>query len=164
MLIAVMSDSHNNRDSLSKAIDMINKRGCEVLIHCGDYTSPSSVTEFKSFHGMVYGVFGNMDRGIWPVKHLISEEVSNFSLFSMEGEVELEGKKIAFTHYPETARNMAKSGKYHVVFYGHTHKHHTDRESYKTPLINPGDIQGRYGKSSFIFYDLSTGEVEKIDL
>jgi predicted phosphodiesterase len=81
-----------------------------------------------------------------------------------EGEITIERKKIAFTHYPEIANSLAGTDMYDLVFYGHTHRYKINRVNEKTCLINPGDISGRYGKSSFIFYELSTGEIEKIDL
>ena len=164
MLIAVMSDSHDNKDKLRKAINLITEKNCKVLIHCGDFTSPDLLYEFMEFSGKVYGVFGNIDRDINYMKKIADSEVQNIELMGREGNVNIEGKKIAFTHYPETANSLAGTDMYNLVFYGHTHRYKVNRFNEKTFLINPGDISGRYGKSNFIFYELSTGEIEKIDL
>ena len=159
-----MSDSHNNRDKLRKAIELINEQKCKILIHCGDFTSPSILYEFKDFSGKVYGVFGNIDTEIGRMQKLTSTEINNLQFMGTEGTIVIEEKRIAFTHYPEIARMMAREGNYHIVFYGHTHRYNVNKISHKTLLINPGEISGRYGKSSFIFYNLSTEEIKKIDL
>ncbi len=164
MFIAVMSDSHDNKNKLRKAVNLIREKSCEVIIHCGDFTSPDMLYEFSEFSGKVYGVFGNIDRDTLYMKKIADSEVQNIILMGSEGEINIENKKIAFTHYPEIANSLARTDLYDLIFYGHTHRHKINRVNEKTYLINPGDISGRYGKSTFIFYELSTGKMEKIDL
>jgi hypothetical protein len=40
MLIAVMSDSHDNIWNLRKAVEIIKDRQAGLLIHCGDFIAP----------------------------------------------------------------------------------------------------------------------------
>jgi len=40
LLIAVISDSHDHRDNILKAVSIINEKNVEALIHCGDYIAP----------------------------------------------------------------------------------------------------------------------------
>lgn len=153
-----MSDSHNNRANIKRAIEIINNRNCQLILHCGDLTSSSVLTEFSVFKGRVYCVSGNMDRpgGLNNLSH-------NIEFMGIKGLIQLGEKKVAFTHYPDMALSLAKNGDYDVVFYGHTHRYDINRDN-KIPLINPGEILGRTGKSGFIFYDLHTGEIDKVDL
>ena len=57
-------------------------------------------------------------------------------------EITLGGKKIAVVHYPEKARALAESGKYEMVFYGHTHKPWEERIG-QCRLVNPGELAGQ---------------------
>ena len=160
MLIAVMSDSHDNKNNLRSAISIINGRKCKTLIHCGDFTSPMILYEFKNFEGKVYGVFGNNDYDMDGMKET-AKEAGNIEFLGFEAELGLDGKMIALSHYPVIARGLAMSGHYRAVFYGHTHIFNIE-ECELTFLINPGEIAEEKGTSSFIFYKLSSGKVEKV--
>jgi predicted phosphodiesterase len=48
-------------------------------------------------------------------------EHKNLTAFRQIGEIKLAGKTIGFTHFPDRAKNMAESGAYDFVFYGHSH-------------------------------------------
>ena len=84
--------------------------------------------------------------------------------------MELGGKKIAFTHFPEIAKKLAQSGEFDLVFYGHTHRawdekvathpkfgKNTEKE---THMINPGELAGQFHKPTFAVYDTQTGELQ----
>ncbi len=163
LLIGVMSDSHNNRNNLRKAIEILNERYCSILIHCGDYTSSDIFKEFRKFNGKVYGVSGNIDEDKYTMKAM-ADMVDNFHFMGIKGEIEVDGKKIAFSHFPDMVRPLAGDGDYHAIFYGHTHVHDIKKVNNKTWFVNPGEIVGRNGKSSCIIYNISTEEFEKIDL
>ena len=40
MKIAVISDSHDHKNNILKAVSIINEREVDALIHCGDYVAP----------------------------------------------------------------------------------------------------------------------------
>ncbi len=63
--------------------------------------------------------------------------------------------KIAFTHYPENARELCESGKYDFVFYGHTHK--PWEETVKNcKMLNPGNVAGEIYPPTFCAWDTVT--------
>ena len=77
--------------------------------------------------------------------------------------IEVDGKKIAVTHYPEPAETLAGSGAYDVVIYGHTHR--AEIRGSKPLVINPGECGGWLeGKSTIVILDLSAMEAELIEL
>ncbi|MBI4837164.1 MAG: metallophosphoesterase family protein [Candidatus Portnoybacteria bacterium] len=70
-----------------------------------------------------------------------------------------EGKKIAFTHFPHPAEDLAKGEKYDIVFYGHTHKPWEEKIG-RVRLVNPGNLAGQFYKPSFAIYDTGANRLE----
>ena len=75
------------------------------------------------------------------------------------GEIEVEGKKIMFVHFPEIARAFASTGNYDAVFYGHNHVSKIERIG-DTWLANPGSIMGRRVAPSYAIYDTDSNDLE----
>jgi putative phosphoesterase len=146
MKIAVVSDTHNNVATFKKAIDWIKKEGIRLILHCGDISSQETIDEaVKYFGDEIKFVKGNADYDLQNVPENL--------------EIELEGKKIAFVHFPDEAKKMAQSGKFDVVFYGHTHRP-WDEKVGECHLINPGELAGQFNKPTFAVYDTTTGELQ----
>lgn len=159
MKIAIVSDSHDNLANIEKAFDYINKEGVEIAIHCGDVCTSRTLREIlNKFNGKFHLVFGNVD-GDRSKMEEVAKMFPNCKIWGETGELIIEGKKIAFLHFPEFARNLASQQKYDFVFYGHTHKPFEEKIG-KTRLINPGNLAGLYYKASFAIYDLKEGNLE----
>jgi putative phosphoesterase len=162
MLIAILSDSHDNTENITKAISMIKERGITHAFHLGDFTSPSSVLHIAESGITWQCVWGNMDIDKEISYKLIA---SHTNLDMAEGdfrELEIDGKKILLTHYPQIARVAALSGKYDACFHGHTHMEAQETLG-QTLLANPGETCGyRYGKAMFGIYDTESGKFENI--
>jgi len=161
MKIAAVSDTHGNVANFRKAMDWINKEGISVVLHCGDIGSLESLKESLAGFGVkFFGVLGNMDKDFsayggpaegWKTKQYnIKEKVLD---------VEFDGKKIAITHFPDAAKKLAQSGKFDLVFYGHTHRP-WDEKVGGCRMINPGELAGQFYKPSFAVYDTSNGNLE----
>ena len=78
-------------------------------------------------------------------------------------------RKIAFNHFPDFAKKLAQSGKYDVVFYGHTHRPWDEKVPVPRSLgevggechmINPGELAGQFYKATFAIYETATGGLE----
>jgi putative phosphoesterase len=74
-------------------------------------------------------------------------------------ELEFDQLHIAVNHYPEVAHALAKSGCYDLVCYGHTHTAHEQRIG-DCLLLNPGELMGLYGKTTFAWFDTVTRGVQ----
>jgi len=171
MKIAIISDTHGNVANLKKAVNWINKENIRVILHCGDIGNPESLKEsLVDFKGELFGVLGNMDNGIsvraglhsgWKTEEY--NKISGVKITSEICEIELDKKKIAITHKPEDAKVLAESGKYDVVFYGHTHKPWEEQipsGSGSCHMINPGELAGQFYKPTFAIYDTQSGKLE----
>jgi len=171
MKLAIISDTHDNLPNFKKAMEWLKKQGIDTVIHCGDACAPATLREvLKDFSGTVYFVFGNVDGDLYRITKLSYEELPNLKVCGEMGELEIEGKKIAFCHFPEFAKGLAHSQKYDLVFYGHTHKpweetlHQsklgTGQEIGKCRLVNPGNLSGWPYKATFAIYDSKTDQLE----
>jgi putative phosphoesterase len=143
--IAIVSDTHNNWASFKKAIEWIKKEKIMLILHCGDISSQETINDAKkNFDGEIKFVKGNADFDLKLPDKM---------------ELELDGKKIVFCHFPTEAKKLAQSGKYDAVFYGHTHRP-WDEKIGNCHMINPGELAGQFYKASFAVYDTATGDLE----
>lgn len=146
MRFAIVSDTHDNINNFNKAIDWLNKEKIEVMLHCGDVCNQSTIDEAKkNFKGEILFVKGNGDYHLENYQDIM--------------EVNLGDKKVAFIHYPDLAKKLAESGKYEMVFYGHTHKPWEEKIG-KCRLVNPGELAGQRFKPTFAVYDTETDKLE----
>jgi len=161
MKIAVISDTHDNLANLEKAISFIKKEKIEVLIHCGDIFRPETAKEiFKNFSGKAHFVLSEeIDEKYFENIEENDLKNSDFKIWRNFGEIEIDNKKIAFSHSPQTAKNLASAEKYDIVFYGHLHKP-WEKKIKKTRLVNPGNLAGLFFKSSFAIYNPENDELE----
>ena len=159
MKFAIISDSHDNVPNLQKALAWMKQNNIKELIHCGDLCAPVIIREVLApeFSGPIHIVFGNVeDRETTPK---LAAEFSQITHYGDLGEIEITGLKIAFIHYPDKAKELAVSGKYDLVFYGHSHKPWEETIG-QTQLINPGTLAGLFYKASFAVYDTDTKKLE----
>ena len=110
------------------------------------------------FPGQSYYVYGNVaDR---EMTGPICDKFPNCHLCGDEGELEIDGQIIAFCHFPDQAEKLAESGKYSLVFFGHTHKPDMRTLPNNCQIINPGTLAGLFNKATFAVYDTATKKLE----
>jgi putative phosphoesterase len=158
MQIAILSDTHSRYATVEKALQMLQDRKINVLLHCGDIEDSETVWLFQGF--TAHFVFGNCDterHGIRQAVHGIGE-----TLYDGYGFVELEGVKIAFTHGDDQRllHELETSRAFDFLFYGHTHKAEEHRTG-PTRVINPGALH-RANPKTFVVLDLATRAVESV--
>lgn len=159
MKIAIISDSHDNITNLETFLDWANKNGVELIIHCGDIAAPGTVKNVLAakFFGPIHLVYGNVaDRDAMPG---VCEALPNVTLHGDVGKINIAGKKIAFCHFPDQAKELAISGQYDLVFYGHTHKPWEETIG-NCRMVNPGTLAGMFYKATFATYDTETDKLE----
>ncbi|MFW9865949.1 MAG: metallophosphoesterase [Candidatus Thorarchaeota archaeon] len=170
MKIAVLSDSHDHKDHILKAISIINERKAEVLIHCGDYVTPFVKKWFDKLDDQIkknfYGVFGNNDGERLFLKRNLGQ-ICKFAENGLELNLELGGKKIYVSHMPrqETISALAHSGKFDMILSGHTHVLRNEKYENGVLSLNPGEVCGYLtGKSTFAIIDTDKLVAEIIEL
>lgn len=144
MLIAIVSDTHHDKESLNKILKCTEK--AEVLIHLGDNVEDAEYIK-KHFKGETYYVRGNCD----PYNSAPSESMLEFN-----------GKKIFAAHGdrygvkmgPLMLKFRAEELGAHIALYGHTHMPHIE-EVEGMWIINPGSpALPRLSKKSIAFMEI----------
>lgn len=163
MIIAVMSDTHDNIWNLRKALKIIKQENAGIIIHCGDFVAPFMLTELEEGGIPVHGVFGNNDGDQYQLTKASLTVFKKITLHGMIGEIDIEGVKIGFTHYKDVAEGLAAGGKYQIVCFGHSHKY-LKKQIGQTLLLNPGEIMGKDGLPGFCFFDTHTLEIKQVEI
>lgn len=169
MKIAVLSDTHDHLDNLNKALSDIKKRKVKAIVFCGDLISPFTTGVLANANLPTYAVLGNNDEDHIGMMKKGGNKFTWFHLSQEYGEVKLDGKKIAFCHYPKLGELLARSREYDAVFYGHTHDVDNKKVG-KTLLLNPGAVcginfdKGAYDKATYAIYDTSKNFANIIEI
>ncbi|MEK7139430.1 MAG: metallophosphoesterase [Patescibacteria group bacterium] len=154
MLIAIISDSHDNIPNIDEGLRLCAEAGVAALLHCGDVCAPSVLKYIaEKFPGPIHLVFGNVDG---DREKMMAFGLPNVTIHGEQATFELADKRIGMVHYPDQARIMAESGQHDFVFYGHNHKPWVETVG-KARLINPGTLAGLFAKPTFALYDTATG-------
>ncbi|GAB4578398.1 MAG: metallophosphoesterase [Anaerolineales bacterium] len=162
MQIAVLSDTHDNIWKLDLALPSLQR--ADVILHCGDLCSPFMVVRLgKGVGGKpVHVVLGNND-GDPRLLTLKALETGNVTLHGQFASLNLNGFRIALNHYPEIAHPLARAQQFDLVCYGHDHTAYEARIG-STLLLNPGEVSGINGRSSFALVNTQTGQVKWLEL
>lgn len=156
MKIAIFSDVHDNLSRWQEAAEVIKSEKIRIGICCGDIGDLPTIEKIAESFDTLYLVLGNLD---YHAKEKTVLFPGNIKFTLDYGDVELEGKKTAFTHNQHLARKLAESNRYDLVFYGHTHTPWEEKIGSIT-LLNPGEVAGQFGKASFCIYDLKNMKAE----
>jgi putative phosphoesterase len=162
MKIGIISDTHDNLWRLEEAIPHLQQT--EAVIHCGDLISPFMVHSLgKGMAGKpVHMVWGNNDGDKRAVSK-VAEGYEGFHIYGEFADLQLGDLRIAVNHFPEIGRSLAQSDLYGLVCYGHDHTAYNDMIG-KTLLLNPGEIMGLFGTSSFVILETKTMVFEQITI
>ena len=158
MIVALMSDSHDNMDALARAVAYCNAKKVDAVLHAGDLVAPFVSRELGKLRAPLTIVFGNNDGERHGLRGVFEGQI-----FEPPHEIMLGGKKVLMLHDPIILDTLRESKKYDLILYGHLHK----IEVTKTPtlVVNPGEIGGWLtGKSTMALWDTETNEVEIVEV
>ncbi len=169
MLVGVISDTHDNLERVDRAVRVLNERGVELVIHCGDYVAPFVLKRLGALEAKLVGVFGNNDGD--KVLLLRAARELGFELHGQPHELELAGRRVLVLHgvgdgrmTRAVVRALAERGGYDVILYGHTHRSEVARVG-GALVVNPGEVFGMlYGRSTLALVDLERLEAEVVEL
>ncbi|MFA5354587.1 MAG: metallophosphoesterase [Thermodesulfovibrionales bacterium] len=159
MIIGIISDSHDHLDNLQKTIDLFKERQVEHIIHAGDFTSPFTWRVLKHFEGGFTGIFGNNDG-----ERVLMRKLSQERVYTQPYKLTLDGKRIVVMHEPDVVDDLAASGNFDLIVFGHTHVPEIRREN-NTLIVNPGELCGWVKRRATVAVaDLRTMTAEIVDL
>ncbi|MGD8813907.1 MAG: YfcE family phosphodiesterase [Anaerolineales bacterium] len=161
MKLAVLSDTHDNMRNFEQVLPHL--READAVLHCGDLETPSFVQRLaKSVAVPVHIVWGNCDRDRIDMQQ-IAEGMGHVQFHGVTADLELEGIAVAATHYPHMASDLAYSGHFGLVCFGHDHVPHEEWVG-DCLLLNPGEVQGLHGRCTMAVVKLPERSVEWIEL
>jgi len=130
--IGVLSDSHDDLDSLARAVALFNAESVVQVLHAGDIVSPFTFEIFRELRAPLGGVYGNNDGD-----RLLLRERSQGALHVQPHFVTLDGVRGVIVHEPPLVGALARSGDFDFVVYGHTHVPEVRLEG-SCLVVNPG--------------------------
>ncbi|MEM3421411.1 MAG: metallophosphoesterase [Candidatus Hadarchaeum sp.] len=162
-VIGLMSDTHDKLDAVERAIEFFNQAKVTHVLHAGDLNSPFVVPKFSKLRARLHYVWGNNDGDRETIAARFDElglpPPQNFA------SLRLGGRRIALLHgtHPEIVETVIRSGRYHVVVRGHTHR---AKVFGKKPLVvNPGEVCGYLtGRETVAVLDLDRLRVRIVEL
>ena len=164
MKICILSDSHDNRLPLKKAVEEARDWGAECIIHCGDVISAYTLRTVVHIGVPIHSIHGNNVGDIPVLVEMSKDPSNNVSYYGMDATLELGGRRIFVVHYPHYAEGMVLTGDYDLVCCGHDHvlnlKQVTNIKGGNSWLVNPGSVAGLGGPATYVRADLATMEFE----
>lgn len=161
MRIGVISDTHDNIWKLEKALEQL--QGVDLVIHCGDLCAPFMVKHLgEGIEVPIHIVWGNNEGDPFRIAR-VAEGYPHVHLEGELAQLEVDGFRVGVHHYPEVAVDLARSGSYDIVCYGHDHTAHEEMIG-DCLLLNPGEIMGMNGKSSLAIVEFPEMKVDSIEL
>lgn len=155
MLVALLSDIHDHTTHLLLALHAAHEQGCTHLLFMGDMAELATFQLLREeWPYSIDLVFGNNEYEIDAFRKLVCLH-PHTKLHEAEADIELDKRRIYFTHLPGAALRVAGSGSHDAVFYGHTHSPEV-RYINSTLLVNPGEVYGRHGFPSIAVYNTAT--------
>lgn len=158
MRVGIFSDTHNDLSSIQAAMRALIDNHAELILHCGDLTSPAAAACLAGLP--VIHVTGNGDVAESEINARLRElDPANRSLEVFTAE--WEGLRVAALHSHQAGllRGMIQGGRYDLIFHGHTHRPRDERVS-QTRVINPGALGVKMdGQRSFCLLELPSGDL-----
>lgn len=156
MRIGIISDSHDHLPHLRRAVEALQERGAEVILHGGDFVAPFAVKELLKAKVPLHAVFGNNDGERQGIRRLFPA-VQDPPLT-----LELGGRKIVLDHYPEVVdRKEAKSAD--ILIFGHTHQ--IVLKPGPPLILNPGECCGWLtGRATCAMLETNSLKVEILEV
>jgi putative phosphoesterase len=160
MKVGILSDTHDDREAVLRAVDLFNSRHADKVIHAGDFTTIATVGLLRGLEAPFAAVHGNCDIGLMrPGVWWDGGEIHR-----PPWRTSLGGKRTVVVHEHRPVENLAAGGEFDLVIYGHLHVPDV-RTVGETLVVNPGKTaRQRQGRSTVALLDTENMQVEVVDL
>jgi putative phosphoesterase len=162
--ICILSDSHDHREPLAAAVAEAKTLGAEVILHCGDLVTPSTLHAIVKFELPLHLIHGNNAGDLFNLCRFAQESGGRIRYYGQDASPVLAQRRIFMVHYPHYAKAMALTGDFDLVCNGHEHRAAIERirniKGTDTLRIDPGTVAGVSAPATYVFGDLQTLEFE----
>jgi len=158
MLLAIISDIHDNLANLQKFLFWCHNHKVKKLIFCGDATTIETIIYLTAnFPGKIFMVGGNSE--IYQINQL--KKYIHLDYCGEAGIKRIGALKIGLCHEPQKIKYLLKlaANDLDFIFYGHTHKPALTRSD-STIIANPGNIAGIFYQPTFATLETNNKKLE----
>lgn len=160
MLLGILADTHDRWKLTRVAVTLLRDEGAEVLVHCGDLSTPKILNECALLP--CYFTFGNHDADNVPYLRKAASKTGAICL-EWGGEFTIAGKRVAVTHgHMRSDVQALLAAKPDFLLFGHTHQFE-DRMEGETRRINPGALH-RAELPTVALLDPATGVLRALSI
>ncbi len=158
MVIAIISDTHDNIPNLKKCLNWCLSHEVEKIFFCGDITTEETLYLLaKKFRGEIFLTNGNAD--LFDAKKITN--LKNVNYQAEVGLIKIGDMRIGFCHEPQKIKRVLSLSPVppHFIFYGHTHTPWIEKQG-SVNIINPGNLAGTFHQATFAVLDTSNKKLE----
>ena len=161
MLLALLSDTHDNARATQAALALLQTHKPAAFLHAGDLVDPAMLAHFAGLREFHF-VFGNNEYDHAALRALALD--LRLHCHGEMADLNFAGKRLALLHGHNHAlfHKLAHSGDYAYLIHGHTHARHDSRLG-PTRIINPGAL-ARAKHKSVALLDVATDDLRFLDL
>jgi putative phosphoesterase len=144
MILALLSDTHDNDATTRAALDILAAHKPAMYLHAGDLVSPEMLVHFSGlpFHF----VFGNNEYDHAALRS--RSKALGLHCHGNLAEFDFDGKRLAMLHGHDHAlmHKLLAGNSYDYLVHGHTHVRRDERFG-RTRILNPGALHRARAKS-----------------
>jgi len=156
MLIGLLADTHDRLSRVETAVDILNEKCVERVLHAGDYIAPFALKPLQRLNAPWEGVFGNNDGEEEGLK-----KVSGGRIDGLRKDLLIDGRRIVLVHERERALESPRG---EVVVCGHTHVFCVEKHG-GVVIVNPGECCGYLnGTATIALLETSALSIERVEL
>ncbi|QQG52444.1 MAG: YfcE family phosphodiesterase [Candidatus Falkowbacteria bacterium] len=159
MLVAIISDIHDNLLNLTKCLDWCKDHKIKEMICCGDVCDADTLKFLaNNFAGKIYLVEGNGE----TFSETDLKTLKNIKYYGLAGNKKIGGLNLGFCHQHKDIKKITNIGSQALdfIFFGHSHKPWLEKQG-PTFLANPGNISGTFFQATFAVLET---DYKKLDL
>jgi len=158
MLVAIISDIHDNLANLKTCLAWLKKNKIEKIICLGDVTTIDTIDYLAAnFNKEIILIKGNCE--IYDETSLV--KYKNLNYCGEIGITEVDGIRIGMCHQRYKIIKVLELSHQPLefIFYGHSHKPWIENRN-KSYLANPGNLAGVFHQATFATLDTKTKKLE----
>jgi uncharacterized protein len=161
MLLALLSDTHDDARSTRAALKLLEPHKPAAYLHAGDLVDSGMLGLFAGL-GAFHFVFGNNEYDHAGIRSMAV--ALDLHCHGPMGDLVFGGKRVALVHGHEGTllQKLVRGGQYAYIIHGHTHMRQDTRLG-PTRIINPGALH-RARPRSVALLNVATDELRFLEV